>query len=85
MDRTRLSEYGGLTMLTVLWAKSLLKRMNFTKRRVSTKSTHPAGDFEEVKRAFLTEILETVEFYDIPTELIFNWDQFSSDSCMDNG
>ena len=46
MDRTRLSEYGGPTMLTVPWAKSLLKRMNFTKRRVSTKSTHPAGDFE---------------------------------------
>ena len=75
MDRTRLSEYGGPTMLTVPWAKSLLKRMNFTKRRVSTKSTDPAGDFEEVKRTFLTEILETVEFYDIPPELIFNWDQ----------
>ena len=75
MDRTRLSEYGGPTMLTVPWGKSLLKRMNFTKRRVSTKSTHPAGDFEEVKRNFLTEILETVEFYDIPPELIFNWDQ----------
>ena len=38
----------------------------FYKRRVSTKSTHPAGDIEEVKRTFLTGILETVEFYDIP-------------------
>lgn len=66
MDRTRLGEYGGTTMLTVPWAKLLLKRMDFTKRRVSTKSTYPAGDLEEAKKTFLTEILETVEFYDIP-------------------
>ena len=32
MDRTRLEEYGGSTMLTVPWSKSLLKRMNFIKR-----------------------------------------------------
>ena len=75
MERTRLAEYGGPTTLTTPWAKSLLKRMNFTKRRVSTKSTHPTDDLEEVKKTFLTEILETVEFNDIPPELIFNWDQ----------
>ena len=63
------SKYGGPTMLTVPLAKSLLKRMNFTKRRVSTKSTHQAGDFEVVTRTFLTEILETVEFYDIPQNI----------------
>ena len=37
MDRTRLAEAGGPATLTISWAKSLLKRMNFTKRRVSTK------------------------------------------------
>ena len=75
MDKTRLSKYGGPTMFTVSSTKLLLKRMNFTKRRVSTKSADPSGDFKEVKRTFLTEILETVEFYYIPTELIFNWSQ----------
>ena len=72
MERTQLAEYGGPTTLTTPWAKSLLNRMNFTKRRVSTKSTHPTDDLEEVKKTFLTE---TVEFNDIPPELIFNWDQ----------
>ena len=62
MDRTTFSEYGGPTMLTVRWPKSLLKRMNLTKRRVLTKSTHPADDFEEVKRTFLTEILNFMIF-----------------------
>lgn len=49
--------------------------MNFTKRRVSTKSTSPTQDLEKAKKTFLAEILETVEFNDIPQELIFNWDQ----------
>ena len=75
MERTRLAEQGGPATLTIPWAKSLLKRMNFTKRRVSTKSTSPTQDLEEAKKTFLVEILETVEFNDIPQELIFNWDQ----------
>ena len=75
MERTQLAEYGRPLTLTTPWATSLLKRMNFTKRRVSTKSTHLTDDLEEVKKTFLTEILETVKFNDIPPELIFNWDQ----------
>ena len=59
MDRTRLGEYGGPATLTVPWAKSLLKWMNFTKRRATTKYNLPSEDLEEVKRSFLTEILET--------------------------
>ena len=75
MDRTRLAEYGGPATLTIPWAKSLLKRMNFTKRRVTTKCNLSSEDLEEVRRSFLTEILETVSLEDIPAELIFNWDQ----------
>ena len=37
MDRTRLAEFGGPATLTKAWAKSLLKRMYFTKRRGTTK------------------------------------------------
>ena len=75
MDRTRLAKYGGPATLTVPWAKSLLKRMDFTKRKATTKSNPPTGDLVEIKRSFLAEVLETVEFNDIPPELIFNWDQ----------
>ena len=35
-SRTSLSEFGGHITLTVAWAKSLLRRMHFTKRRGTT-------------------------------------------------
>ena len=37
MEQTSLAETGRLIKWIILWAKSLLKRMNFTKRRVTTK------------------------------------------------
>ena len=75
IDQTRLAKYGGPATLTVPWAKLLLKRMNFTKRRATTKSNPPTGDLVEIKRSFLAKVLETVGMNDIPPELIFNWDQ----------
>jgi len=51
--------------------------MNFTKRRVSTKYSHPARELEEEKHLFLSEVLDTVVLNDIPPELISNWDQTS--------
>ena len=41
-------EGGSPATLSVSWAKSLLKHMNFTKKRVSTKSYAPSQDIEEV-------------------------------------
>ena len=75
IDQTRLAKYGGPATLTVPWAKLLLKRMNFMKRRATTKSNPPTGDLVEIKRSFLAKVLETVGMNDIPPELIFNWDQ----------
>ena len=75
MDRTKLAEYGGSATLTTSWAKSLLKRMNFTKRRASTKCGHSADELEKEKEAFLSQVLDAVGLNDIPQELIFNWDQ----------
>ena len=72
MDRTRLAEYGGPATLTIPWAKSLLKRMNYTKRRATTKYSHPADELEKEKEAFLSQLLDTVGLNDIPPELIFN-------------
>jgi len=75
MEQTSLAETGRPAKLTISWAKSLLKRMNVTKRRVSTKYSHPARELEEEKHSFLSELLETVVLNDIPPELILNWDQ----------
>ena len=74
IDRTRLSECGGPATLSASWAKSLLC-MNFTKRRVSTKSLTPSQNLEEVRTEFLGELLEAVELHEVPADLIFNWDQ----------
>ena len=49
--------------------------MNFTQRRATTKSNPPIGNLMEIKRSFLTEVLETVGMNDIPPELILNWNQ----------
>ena len=78
MDRTRLAEYSGSSRsntLTTSWAKSLLKRMNFTKRRASTKCSYSADELEKEKKTFLSQVLDVVGLDDIPQELIFNWDQ----------
>ena len=75
IEPTRLNECGGPATLSVSWAKSLLKRMNFTKRRVSTKSLVPSQDVEEVRKEFLSELMEAVELHEVPPDLIFNWDQ----------
>ena len=56
-------------------AKSLLKRMNFTKRQASTKSTNPSRIIEEVKEEFLGDLIQAVELNEVPPDLIFNWDQ----------
>ena len=49
MDQTRIVEAGGPSIQTISCAKSLLKRMNFTKRRVTTKYSHPAHELDEEK------------------------------------
>ena len=74
-DRTRLAEFGGPATLSKAWATSLLKRMNFTKRRSTTKYSVPPENFLQEKNKFLQQIVDIVKMEDIPMELIFNWDQ----------
>ena len=76
IDRTRLSEYGGHLNLSREWARSLMMRMGFVKRRATTKvSRLTVENFELIKSRFLEEITTFVQMEDIPPELIFNWDQ----------
>ena len=48
IDYTHFNESGGPATLSVPWALSLLKHMNFTKREVSAKSCAPSQAIEEV-------------------------------------
>ena len=71
-----LQENGGHLELTRNWALSILERMSFVKRKASTaKSKEKAQDFMKRKKAFLDEVILTVEMEDIPADLILNWDQ----------
>jgi hypothetical protein len=74
-DRTRLSEFGGPATLSRLWAKSLMKRMNLSRRCGTTKSSVEPEKFNELKSQFLQEIIDIVTVEEIPASLIFNWDQ----------
>ena len=61
--------------LTKAWAKYLLHRMNFVKRKATTKAKVNVEHFEEVKRQFLLEITNVVTLAEIPFDLVINFDQ----------
>jgi len=60
--------------LTQGWAKQVLRRMGFTKRRANSKAKITPQNFEEIKRLFLIEIKSVVVMEEIPPELVINWD-----------
>ena len=71
-----LVEYGGHVNLSKNWAKALIKRMGFVKRKGTTsKSKDTVDDFERRKAEFLEQVRTTVVMEEIPSELILNWDQ----------
>lgn len=70
IDKTLLSKNGGHLNLTKSWAKSLLQRMNFVKRRGSTTCRNDkVENIKELKNEFLERIETTVTKYDIPEHL----------------
>ena len=75
-NRSMLAEYGGPITLNRPWAYSLLERMQFVQRKVTTaKSKHTVENFTELKQQFLEDVVTTVSMEGIPPELILNWDQ----------
>ena len=56
------------------WAKSLLSRMGFVKRKATTKAKVSVKDFEARKTTFLNDVFTTVIMEDILQERIVNWD-----------
>ena len=74
-DITKLSLYGGHIHITKPWAKSLLKRMGYVKRKCSNAGKISVRRFTELQEAFLADIKAEVLMNDIPDELVINWDQ----------
>ncbi len=75
-NRGALVKFEGHISITKSWAFSLLQRMEFVQRKCTTsKSKHSQSHFKELKESFLTDVVTTAKFEDIPPELIFNLDQ----------
>ena len=56
------------------WAKSLLSRMGYVKRKATTKGKVTVEAFETIKVSFLDDVYATVVMEDISHERIINWD-----------
>ena len=74
-DPSLLHENGGHLVITSSWAKSILKKMGYVKRKSSNADKVTVEDFEELKAVFLEDIKAEVLLNNIPIELVFNWDQ----------
>ena len=66
---------GGHIDITKYWAKNLLSRMGYVKRRGTTKAKVTVEDFDAVKEQYLLDIKNVIEMDEIPNELVINWDQ----------
>ena len=67
---------GGYVVFQKSWAKYLLSKMNFVKRKATTKKPKfTVSNFEELKDQFLMDIKAIALMENIPDEMIVNWDQ----------
>ena len=65
--------------ITESWAQSLFRRMGFVRRiKTSSKVEIPEGARKEIEFQFLQEIVRAKERWDIPDDLILNFDQTPS-------
>ena len=70
VDKNLLSENGGSIKLKKVWAKSLLQRLNFVKRKATTSAKVEPSHFKELKEQFFLDIRAVVEIEDVPSDLI---------------
>ena len=54
---------------------AVVDRLNFRKIKVTKGIKHLPDDFENVEADHLQRIEKTVRKYDIPDDLIINWDK----------
>ena len=74
VDSNLLLENGGQVDVNKEVARRLLGRMNFVKRKGTTKSKVTPENFKTMQTQFLEDIRTVVHFEEIPPELILNWD-----------
>ena len=74
-DSNWLWENGGHLELSTHWAKGRLRKIWFSKRRVTTKASLTLVDFEERKSQFVFNDQTIIELEEIPDDLVVNWDQ----------
>ncbi len=70
-----LKKHGGHLELNRAWAASLLRRMNFVKRKATKTAAKVPLDFPEKKSNFLFSVCAKVRQHSIPSSLVVNWDQ----------
>ncbi len=58
----------------ISWAKGLLRRMGYVKRRANTKSKVLVEEFEALKTQFVFDIDVISQMDEVPTDLVINWD-----------
>lgn len=73
-DSNLLAENGGSIEIGKPIARRLLERFNYVKRRGSTTAKITVNDFSELREQFLADIKTVVQFENIPSGLILNWD-----------
>ena len=74
-DQGLLAQHGGHIQITKTWARSLLTRMGYVKRKCSNAGKVAVPRFLELQGDFLADIQAEVVINEIPTELVLNWDQ----------
>ena len=71
-DKNKFSEYGGHIKLNRSWAYALFNRMGLIQRKPTTSKSRMDGtDIATQKRAFLDDLVTTVQIEEIPAELSF--------------
>lgn len=74
-NRALLVENGGHLDVSRDYARSLMRRMNLVKRKGTKTARKLPVDFENLKAEYLKKITKCVEEYNIPHELVINFDQ----------
>ena len=73
-DKSLLKENGGSLQLIKNWAKSILYRMGYVKRRGNTTAKVSVEHLEVLKGQFLFDIQETVEMHLISSLIGTRWE-----------
>ena len=76
-DKNLLKEDGESIEMTKTWAKSLLSRLGFIKRKANNTAKVEPSYYQKLKEQYLLGIEVVVEMKDIPADLIMNWDHMA--------